>query len=349
MSSSVRIEYPDFSTETELSEFFVTGDTLDVASFKDRRAIIEVKMGDDPVKLTGGSLDDTITGGAGNDTIIGGPGKDILTSGDNNDVLNIDCGDTVSSGSGIDIIKFDLSQEFDPDCIATITDFEPGADKIEVIGLEGEDNEIIYNSDTGSLFANGREIIKIDNKVVISAEDLELPENTEPLNVVDNEGDQVYRFFNAAVGTHFYTADEVEKDYVIENLPNYQLEEGGYRTVDPTAPGAEEVYRFFNPSTGVHLYTTDEFERDYIIENLANFVYEDVKFYAYEVPEGDETPVPEDAKPVYRFYEPTLGVHFYTPNETEKDSVIANLDNYSYENIAFYAYELTSALETEVI
>ena len=349
MSSSVRIEYPDFSTETELSEFFVTGDTLDVASFEDRRAVIEVETGDDPVKLTGGSLNDTITGGAGNDSISGGPGKDNISGGDGDDILTVAFGDTVSGGGGTDTIRFDFSIDSESSEPLVLLDFEPGADKIEVVGLEGEDTKITYNTDTGSLFANGREIVKVNNKVIISAEDLELPENADPLSVVDNEGDRVYRFFNASVGAHFYTADEVEKDYVIENLPNYQLEDGGYRTVDPTAPGAEEVYRFFNPSTGVHLYTTDEVERDYIIENLANFIYEDVKFYAYEVPEGDDDPVPEDAIAVYRFYEPTLGVHFYTPDEIEKDSVIANLDNYNYENIAFYAYEVIATPETDVV
>ncbi|MEM8829844.1 MAG: hypothetical protein AAGE96_10855 [Cyanobacteria bacterium P01_G01_bin.19] len=44
-----------------------------------------------------------------------------------------------------------------------------------------------------------------------------------------------------------------------------------------------------------------------------------------------------DTIPIYRFYEPSLGVHFYTPDEVEKDFVIDNLDNYDFEGIAYYA------------
>ena len=80
----------------------------------------------------------------------------------------------------------------------------------------------------------------------------------------------------------------------------------------------------------MHLYTTDEIERDSIIDTLDDFEFEGVKFYAYE------TEV-EGSIPVYRFFEPTLGVHFYTPNEAEKDAVQANLSNYNFEGIAYYA------------
>ena len=40
--------------------------------------------------------------------------------------------------------------------------------------------------------------------------------------------------------------------------------------------------------------------------------------------------------PVYRFYNKTIGTHFYTPSEAEKNSVIANLSRiYTYEGIAY--------------
>ena len=81
------------------------------------------------------------------------------------------------------------------------------------------------------------------------------------------------------------------------------------------------------------MYTTDEGERDYIVNNLANFTYEDVKFYAYET-------FIEETIPVYRFYEPSIGVHFYTPNENEKTFVDENLANYTYEGIAYYAFPI---------
>ncbi|MGB5712855.1 MAG: hypothetical protein WBM44_18340, partial [Waterburya sp.] len=54
------------------------------------------------------------------------------------------------------------------------------------------------------------------------------------------------------------------------------------------------------------------------------------KFSAYQ--EGIGSTIP-----IHRFYEPSLGVHFYTPSEEEKDFVEENLSNYDYEGIAYYA------------
>ncbi len=42
--------------------------------------------------------------------------------------------------------------------------------------------------------------------------------------------------------------------------------------------------------------------------------------------------------PVYRFYNPTVGEHFFTISLAEKNSIIANLPAYHYEGIGFYAY-----------
>ncbi|MCA9386834.1 peptidoglycan DD-metalloendopeptidase family protein [Candidatus Dojkabacteria bacterium] len=45
-------------------------------------------------------------------------------------------------------------------------------------------------------------------------------------------------------------------------------------------------------------------------------------------------------KPVYRFYSPVDGGHFYTISEEEKNKVINNMSsNWTYEKVAFYAYE----------
>ena len=41
--------------------------------------------------------------------------------------------------------------------------------------------------------------------------------------------------------------------------------------------------------------------------------------------------------PVYRFYNMQNGTHFFTANTAERDAIVANLPNYRYENVAFYA------------
>ena len=153
------------------------------------------------------------------------------------------------------------------------------------------------------------------------------------------KGLTVYRFYNSSLGSHFYTVDEVERDYVNNNLDNYAFEGESYVTVDEitgssssSSSSPEAVYRFFNRSTGVHLYTASEHERDNIINNLPDFSYEDVKFHAYATEELGTVPV-------YRFYEPNIGVHFYTPNEGEKMYIEENLFNYNYEGIAYYVFQ----------
>ena len=143
-------------------------------------------------------------------------------------------------------------------------------------------------------------------------------------------GEIVYRFFDPTAGGHLYTTDVVERDYIVDNLDNYNFEGASYKAADPLTGSPVSVYRFFNPSTGVHLYTIDEVEKDYIIENLDNFSFEGEKFSAYR--EGIGSTIP-----IYRFYEPSLGVHFYTPSEVEKDFVEDNLSNYNFEGIAYYA------------
>ncbi|WP_052055708.1 Calx-beta domain-containing protein [Myxosarcina sp. GI1] len=178
-------------------------------------------------------------------------------------------------------------------------------------------------------------------ELTITAEDNAVVANDNfkaTVNISDNGNDTppiVYRFFNPTAGAHFYTADKVERDYVRDNLDNYDYEGESYVTVDPVSGSSpEEVYRFFNSTTGVHLYTTDENERDYIINNLDNFAYENIKFHAYETEIAGTVPI-------YRFYEPTIGVHFYTPNEDEKTYVENNLSNYTYEGIAYYAFPIS--------
>lgn len=58
-----------------------------------------------------------------------------------------------------------------------------------------------------------------------------------------------------------------------------------------------------------------------------------------EVFNAYETEV-EGSIPVYRFFNPSLGVHFYTPNAAERDFVEDNLPNYELEGIAYYALPL---------
>ncbi len=93
------------------------------------------------------------------------------------------------------------------------------------------------------------------------------------------------------------------------------------------------VYRFFDPTSGGHFYTVDENEKNYVQENLDNYTFEGETYKTYDPTTGSE------AEEVYRFFNPSTGVHLYTTSEIERDSVIENLDNFTYEGAKFYAFE----------
>ncbi|MDJ0568830.1 MAG: Calx-beta domain-containing protein [Pleurocapsa sp. MO_192.B19] len=168
----------------------------------------------------------------------------------------------------------------------------------------------------------------------IVTDDAENPDPDDNIDINDIRGTTVFRFFDSAAGVHFYTASEAERDFVEDNLDNYELENPSYASINPeNLDNAAEIYRFFNSTTGGHFYTANETERDFIIDNLDDFVFEDIAFSAFE------TNI-DDTIPVYRFFETTTGVHFYTANEAERTFVAENLSNYNFEGIAYYALPL---------
>ncbi|MCC0178961.1 VWD domain-containing protein [Waterburya agarophytonicola K14] len=153
----------------------------------------------------------------------------------------------------------------------------------------------------------------------------------------DITGVPVYRFLRTDTQTQFYTTSEVERDVVLETLPQYQLEGISFVGVpdpgeaDPIT-GTSPVYRFFNTSTGVHLYTISEIERDAIQENLPNYNFEGTSYYGYNTQA-------EGTIPLYRFYNPALDAHFYTPTAAERDFFLESPDfqpESGDSGIAFY-------------
>ncbi|MCC0178370.1 spondin domain-containing protein [Waterburya agarophytonicola K14] len=146
---------------------------------------------------------------------------------------------------------------------------------------------------------------------------------------------EVYRFFNNDLQLEFYTANEFERDYLVENFPQYQLQGVSFIAADEPVEGedisgVDPVYRFFNTSTGVHLYTTSDIEKDAAIEN-SNYSFEGIAYYGYESEQ-------EGTVPLYRFYNESLDAHFYTPSSETKDIYLESPD-YQPEGengIAFY-------------
>ena len=141
----------------------------------------------------------------------------------------------------------------------------------------------------------------------------------------------VYRFYNMNTGTHFYTANEGEKDTVINTLSSVYRFEGASYTINTNNPANRlPLYRFYNLQSGTHFYTASEAEKNQVQATLGDvYRFEGVAYYV--------SVDPRNATPVYRFYLTGRGAHFYTASASERDQVIATLGSaYQYEGVSYY-------------
>lgn len=100
--------------------------------------------------------------------------------------------------------------------------------------------------------------------------------------VANSQGDSsqlpLFRFYNTAVGNHFYTTSVSERDSIVSNLPQYQYEGPAFHVLGASANVGTDMYRFFNTQTGAHFYTASAAERDSVIASLPAFNYEGAVF-----------------------------------------------------------------------
>jgi YD repeat-containing protein len=172
----------------------------------------------------------------------------------------------------------------------------------------------------------------------------------------------VYRFYNTKNGDHFYTTSEDEKNTVSNNPDSgYVFEKIAFYAYSSQISETTPVYRFYNPTTGDHFYTISEDEKNVVINNPQwGYYFENIRFYVFKNQVSNSFPVyrfynptngdhfytaSESEKenisrtPIYRFYNPKNGDHFYTASESER-SIVKNTNRSGYlpEGIAFYAY-----------
>jgi hypothetical protein len=141
----------------------------------------------------------------------------------------------------------------------------------------------------------------------------------------------VYRFYNFATGSHFYTPVGAERDYVLANLPTYAYEGVAFYAYNVQVPGSSAVYRFYNRDTRRHFYTISKPEHDYVVATFPQFVDEGVSWFAQAGSGGT-------AIPVYRFYAAIKNAHFYTASEADRAFVLQNIPQYAPEGVGFYAW-----------
>ena len=145
----------------------------------------------------------------------------------------------------------------------------------------------------------------------------------------------VYRFFDTATGTHFYTQDPKEDASVLATRPDL-VPEGpngvGLSAVDPASndPNAVPVYRFFDFTNGTHFFTASTTERDTVIATRHDLAYEPSStFYEHVTPQTGDTAV-------YRFFDTQFGTHFYTDDPKERASILQTRPDLVQEGIGFY-------------
>ena len=213
-----------------------------------------------------------------------------------------------------------------------------------VIGVAG--NNVIWSSGDGLISANlfiynGTETIQLTSDETEIFDGASISGN----NVVwaESDGNDLEIFLYDGNTTTQITDNDLD-----DSLPDidgdnivWQANDGsdieiflatlnGFNSGENDPPGT--VYRFFNNDTGVHFYTANETERN-AVEESDNFSFEGASYISVDPLTGNSEPLP-----VYRFLNEDTGVHLYTISETERD-VVAELDNFSFEGEAFFAYE----------
>ncbi len=101
-------------------------------------------------------------------------------------------------------------------------------------------------------------------------------------------------------------------------------------------PEPAPVYRFWSDTLRGHFYTIDEAEKNKLLRDYSHmWKFEEVAFYAYP---SDRAPV--GSKPVYRFWSDSLGRHFYSTSESEKQKLVDKFaEVWTFEGVAWYAFD----------
>ncbi len=142
----------------------------------------------------------------------------------------------------------------------------------------------------------------------------------------------VFRFYNGMSGTHFYSNNPTESNYLKATFPFFSYEGVGFNAGTTSANGLSPVYRFYNLSLGNHFYTISASERDFVKAYLPQMRDEGIAWYA-------KATATSGMIPLYRFYNRDKGVHFYSVSATERAWVLANLPQMNDEGIAYYVWQ----------
>lgn len=169
---------------------------------------------------------------------------------------------------------------------------------------------------------------------------------------MENNFHSIYRLYNPNAtdsGSHHYTMNPVERDYLVslgwryEGIMGYAIQPSSEtHNLQHTGGIGAEVIRFYNPNTGEHLFSDSRAEQT-LLKN-AGWSCEGVAWL--EVAEEGVWHLDDNnyqAVEVYRTYNPNAkgGDHFYTTNLGEKNYLVSV--GWKYDGVAFdILYKLTN-------
>ena len=239
----------------------------------------------------------TIANGAIIENAIGGSGADSLIGNAARNQLKGNAGnDTIDGGAGTDTAVFNGIRS------AYVLTRESGGYRItDQNGIDGTD-----------------ELLNV-----------ELLQYVDAVQMASIKSAAVFRFYNQANGTHFYTGSETEAVSVAQNLSNFRYEGDPFSKNVASATDSVDVIRFFNTVNGSHFYTTNQEEAANIRALLPMYREEGIAYQAHSTHS-------EGTTELYRFFNTSTGTHFYTANAAEMEQVKATLVGMNYEGVAYY-------------
>lgn len=188
---------------------------------------------------------------------------------------------------------------------------------------------VLSNGNTNTLIPTN--LAFADNNIVLSAESYFSPRGTDTTSLNQT------------------TPGSSPFDYTITFAPSLEIARSvaapGWDGVTTETINLEltTVNRFYQYEKGLHFYTADKNESNVVQQeseagNLS-YSYEGESFAALSSNLDSLTgEAIKEVEPVYRFFNSHTGAHLFTMDMTEKNYIVDNLDNYSLEGTAYYAF-----------
>ena len=315
---------------TPLSSSLLIDGGLEIVGFEDE---VNRLIGSENADwISGGNLADTFDGGNGNDTIVGFEGNDNIHGEAGNDRIQGNEGDDILKGGiGNDSIRGgdgnDLLQGGEGN--DTLRG-DSGNDTLE--GGEGDDRLIVVDGNNVLTGGAGSDTfhLKFTEDIPTQINQITDFQVEEDQIIIQSAEDNPNAEYDNETGVLSLNGQDIIQ--LDEDL-NIDVSEIEFIGIGPSDSDGSTVYRFRNQNTGVHLYTTSEIERD-VVNTLPDFENEGESYVSVDPLTGTAEP-----KPVYRFRNQNTGVHFYTISEGEKNNILKNLPDFTFEGEAFYAYD----------